>query len=79
MVKRKEKAAPEKEEREFTAVIPTGKTVEEKEFQVSVRNPFVLKNSASFMDKFEEYIVDTQENRKLSTVFKEWIHAADCR
>ena len=70
VVKRKEKTAPEKEEREFTAVIPTGKTVEEKEFQVSVRNPFVLKNSASFMDKFEEYIVDTQENRKLSTGFK---------
>ena len=70
VVKRKEKAAPEKEEREFTSVIPTGKTVEEKEFQVSVRNPFVLKNSASFMDKFEEYIVDTQENRKLSTGFK---------
>ena len=70
VVKRKEKAAPEKEEREFTAVIPIGKTVEEKEFQVSVRNPFVLKNSASFMDKFEEYIVDTQENRKLSTGFK---------
>ena len=70
VVKRKEKAAPEKEEREFTAVIPTGKTVEEKELQVSVRNPFVLKNSASFMDKFEEYIVDTQENRKLSTGFK---------
>ena len=70
VVKRKEKAAPEKEDREFTAVIPTGKTVEEKEFQVSVRNPFVLKNSASFMDKIEEYIVDTQENRKLSTGFK---------
>lgn len=70
MVKRKEKAAPEKEEKEFTAVILTGKPVEEKEFQVSVRNPFVLKNSASFMDKFEEYIVDTQENRKLSTGFK---------
>jgi archaellum biogenesis ATPase FlaH len=70
IVKRKEKTAPEKEEREFTAVIPTGKTVEEKEFQVSVRNPFVLKNSASFMNKFEEYIVDTQENRKLSTGFK---------
>lgn len=70
IVKRKEKTAPEKEEREFSAVIPTEKNVEEKEFQVSVRNPFVLKNSASFMDKFEEYIVDTQENRKLSTGFK---------
>ena len=70
IVKRKEKTAPEKEEREFRAVVLTGKNVEEKEFQVSVRNPFVLKNSASFMDKFEEYIVDTQENRKLSTGFK---------
>ena len=70
IVKRKEKTAPEKEEREFSAVVLTGKNVEEKEFQVSVRNPFVLKNSASFMDKFEEYIVDTQENRELSTGFK---------
>lgn len=70
IVKRKEKTAPEKEEREFSAVVLTGKNVAEKEFQVSVRNPFVLKNSASFMDKFEEYIVDTQENRKLSTGFK---------
>ena len=70
IVKRKEKTAPEKEEREFSAVVLTGNNVEEKEFQVSVRNPFVLKNSASFMDKFEEYIVDTQENRKLSTGFK---------
>ena len=70
IVKRKEKTAPEKEEREFSAVVLTGKNVEEKEFQVSVRNPFVLKNSASFMDKFEEYIVDTQENRKLSTGFR---------
>lgn len=70
IVKRREKTAPEKEEREFSAVVLTGKNVEEKEFQVSVRNPFVLKNSASFMDKFEEYIVDTQENRKLSTGFK---------
>jgi len=70
IVKRKEKTAPEKEEREFSAVVLIGKNVEEKEFQVSVRNPFVLKNSASFMDKFEEYIVDTQENRKLSTGFK---------
>lgn len=70
IVKRKEKIAPEKEEREFSAVVLTGKNVEEKEFQVSVCNPFVLKNSASFMDKFEEYIVDTQENRKLSTGFK---------
>ena len=70
IVKRKEKTAPEKEERDFSAVVLTGKNVEEKEFQVSVRNPFVLKNSASFMDKFEEYIVDTQENRKLSTGFK---------
>lgn len=70
IVKRKGKTAPEREEREFSAVIPAETSIEEKEFQVSVRNPFVLKNSASFMDKFEEYIVDTQENRKLSTGFK---------
>lgn len=44
--------------------------VEEKEYQVSLRHPFVLKNSASFMDQFERYIADTQENRKLSTGFK---------
>lgn len=46
------------------------RTVEEKEYQVSLRHPFVLKNSASFMDQFERYIADTQENRKLSTGFK---------
>ena len=44
--------------------------VEEKGYQVSVRKPFVLKNSASFMNQFEEYIADTQENRRLSTGFK---------
>ena len=44
--------------------------VEQKEYQVSLRHPFVLKNSASFMDQFERYIADTQENRKLSTGFK---------
>ena len=43
---------------------------EEKEYQVSLRHPFVLKNSASFMDQFESYIQDTQENRKLSTGFR---------
>ncbi len=43
---------------------------EEKEYRVSVQNPFVLKNSASYMDQFEQYILDTQENRKLSTGFK---------
>lgn len=42
----------------------------EREYQVSLRHPFVLKNSASFMDQFEDYIHDTQENRKLSTGFK---------
>ncbi|MCD8019375.1 MAG: hypothetical protein LUF92_07265, partial [Clostridiales bacterium] len=44
--------------------------VEEKGYQVSLQNPFVLKNSASYMDQFEEYITDTQENRKLSTGFR---------
>lgn len=43
---------------------------EKREYQVSLRHPFVLKNSASFMDQFEKYIADTQENRKLSTGFK---------
>lgn len=43
---------------------------EQKGYQVSLRHPFILKNSASFMDQFEEYIMDTQENRKLSTGFK---------
>lgn len=38
--------------------------------QVSVKRPFVLKNSASFMNQFEDYIADIQENRKLSTGFK---------
>ncbi|MDO5147073.1 MAG: DnaB-like helicase C-terminal domain-containing protein [Eubacteriales bacterium] len=43
---------------------------EAKSYQVSVKRPFVLKNSASFMDRFEDYIVDIQENRKLSTGFR---------
>lgn len=46
------------------------KQVEEKSYQVSTRKPFVLRNSASFMDQFEDFIVDTQENRKLSTGFR---------
>ena len=67
VVRRKEKPAPEpKEEKE----VPNQTEAEEKGYQVSVRKPFVLKNSASFMNQFEEYIVDTQENRKLSTGFK---------
>ncbi|MCI6858898.1 MAG: DnaB helicase C-terminal domain-containing protein [Eubacterium sp.] len=70
MVKRKEKSVHEKKDAAGSAVALTRGPVEEKEFQVSVPHPFVLKNSASFMDKFEEYIVDTQENRKLSTGFK---------
>ena len=40
-----------------------------KELQVSIRNPFILKNSASYMDEFEDFIVETQENRRLSTGF----------
>ena len=67
VVRRKEKPAPEpKKEKE----VPNQTEAEEKGYQVSVRKPFVLKNSASFMNQFEEYIVDTQENRKLSTGFK---------
>lgn len=67
VVRKKEKPAPEpKKEKK----IPDNTEAEEKGYQVSVRKPFVLKNSASFMNQFEEYIVDTQENRKLSTGFK---------
>ena len=68
IVKRKEKTVPEKKEE--TILLPDSGPVETKEFQVSVRHPFVLKNSASYVDQFKEYIVDTQENRKLSTGFK---------
>lgn len=66
VVKKKEKVSEEKAVAE--SVEKT--TARSKEYQVSVRNPFVLKNSASYMDKFEEYIIETQENRKLSTGFK---------
>lgn len=69
VVRKKERTASEENEKtEATPVEP--KEAEKKEYQVSVRKPFVLKNSASFMTQFEEYIVDTQENRKLSTGFK---------
>ena len=42
----------------------------EKGYQISTRKPFILKNSASFMDQFEDFIADTQENRRLSTGFR---------
>ena len=72
VVKRREKkagAAKTQPEQKSTWTAQE-KPVEEKEYQVSLRHPFVLKNSASFMDQFERYIADTQENRKLSTGFK---------
>ena len=56
--------------RETAGTEAAGESGQKKEYQVSVRSPFVLKNSASFMDQFEEFIVDTQENRRLSTGFK---------
>lgn len=67
VVRRKEKpvSGPKKEK-----AVQEDTEAEEKGYQVSVRKPFVLKNSASFMNQFEEYIVDTQENRKLSTGFR---------
>lgn len=43
---------------------------EVKKYQVSVRNHVVLKNSASFMEGFEDFIKDTQENQVTSTGFK---------
>lgn len=67
VVRRKEKSSPEPKQEK---TISENVEAEEKGYQVSVRKPFVLKNSASFMNQFEEYIVDTQENRKLSTGFK---------
>ena len=67
VVRRKDKPTTEPKK---DKVIPENAEAEEKGYQVSVRKPFVLKNSASFMNQFEEYIVDTQENRKLSTGFK---------
>lgn len=72
VVKRREKTADSKEEKnqKMQSTWMEEKPVEEKEYQVSLRQPFFLKNSASFMDQFENYIQDTQENRKLSTGFK---------
>ncbi len=58
----KENELPDSEE--------TGKDVEERGYQLSVHKPFVLKNSTSFMDNFESFITESQENRKLSTGFK---------
>lgn len=70
MVKRREKPAAPKEEPKESMLLPADQKAEKKEFQVSARNPFALKNAANFMDQFENYIVDTQENRKLSTGFR---------
>ncbi len=74
VVRKRDRKASEKTEQGSREEGPAGKeqagSPDSKEYQVSVRSPFVLKNSASFLDKFEEYIVDTQENRKLSTGFK---------
>lgn len=65
---RKDPAAQTAESEETAQAGSTGG--EKKEYQVSVRSPFVLKNSASYMDQFKDFIVDTQENRRLSTGFK---------
>ncbi len=58
-----------KEDKASDALQDFSEGEEASEFQVSVRNPYVLKNSASFMDQFEDYIMETQENRRLSTGF----------
>lgn len=70
VVKKKEKNLAEKKMGGAKMGEKFDTQAEAKSYQVSVRHPFVLKNSASFMDQFEEYITDTQENRKLSTGFK---------
>lgn len=70
VVKKKEKNLSEKKMTGAKMGENPDAQAEAKSYQVSVRHPFILKNSASFMDQFEEYITDTQENRKLSTGFK---------
>ncbi|MCI5943906.1 MAG: DnaB helicase C-terminal domain-containing protein [Eubacterium sp.] len=71
VVRKKERGAAVKEESKVqTEKQEVSGTAEEKGYQVSLRKPFLLKNSASFMNQFEEYIADTQENRRLSTGFK---------
>ena len=67
--RRKDKAAARESSVKFSEK-QEDKEAEAKSYQVSTRKPFVLKNSASFMDQFEDFIVDTQENRRLSTGFR---------
>ena len=67
---RKRERSASRETKDRFAEGSTDYKAEEKSYQVSTRKPFVLKNSASFMDQFEDYITDTQENRRLSTGFK---------
>ena len=43
--------------------------VEDQAYKVSVHRPFVLKNSASFMDQFEDFLSQSKGNRRLSTGF----------
>ena len=42
----------------------------EEKGHLSVRKPFILKNATSFIDKLEDFIIENQENRRLSTGFK---------
>ncbi len=68
VVHKREKTSRAEEEKTPTPQKETG--AEERGYQISVRKPFILKNSTSFMDKLEDFITENQENRKLSTGFK---------
>lgn len=65
-----EKTTKEAKEEEKEQKEETPSKAEERGYEVSVRKPFVLKNSTSYIDKFADFITENQENRKLSTGFK---------
>ena len=69
VVRKKERSSDRKASQK-EAEQDLSREAEERGYQVSVRKPFVLKNSTSFMDKFEDFITENQENRRLSTGFR---------
>ncbi len=68
VIHRREKKQPEPQPVKVEETIEK-QASENKEYQVSIRNSFLLKNSASYMDNLEKYISQTQD-RKLTTGFK---------
>ena len=65
-----EEAEAEVKTQETEPKTEPGKEPEERGYQISVRKPFILKNSTSFMDKLEDFITENQVNRRLSIGFK---------